>query len=242
MKIYPAIDLIAGQVVRLNQGRFDQQTTYALSPLEVAQDFARRGARFLHLVDLDGARSGAPQQGELLRTIAAASGLKIQAGGGIRTAEHVAQLIEAGVERVVIGSLAIQNEGLTRELFARFGGEHLTLGLDVQLDENGQAMVATHGWREVSALGAEEVLRRYMDCGLQQVLCTDIAKDGMLRGPNFGLYAQLQERFPSLTLLASGGVHASADIARLKREGIGGAIIGKALYEGKLTIEEALSC
>lgn len=240
MKIYPAIDLIGGQVVRLSQGRFDQQTTYGLSPLEVARDFAQRGARYLHLVDLDGARLGAPQQAPLIEAIARESGLKIQAGGGIRTADHVARLLDAGVDRVVIGSLAIQNESLTQQIFERFGGAHITLGLDVQLDRDGCPRVATHGWQELSALAAEDVLGRYP--AAEQILCTDIAKDGMMQGPNFLLYARLQARFPQLTILASGGVQSRADLARLRSDKVGGAIIGKALYEGGLTLEEALSC
>ncbi len=241
MKIYPAIDLIGGQVVRLSQGRFDQKTTYGSDPLAVARAFAESGATYLHIVDLDGAREAAPQQLPLLEKLAQESGLRMQAGGGVRKAEHIEALLQAGVERVVIGSLAIHDQALTQRFFEQFSGDRLTLGLDVQLDAEGVARVATHGWQELSPLTAEEVLKRYLASGLQQVLCTDISKDGMLKGPNFDLYSQLQKQFPSLTFLASGGVRGVSDISQLKAAGIGGAIIGKALYEGGVRLEDVLA-
>jgi phosphoribosylformimino-5-aminoimidazole carboxamide ribotide isomerase len=240
MKIYPAIDLIAGQVVRLSQGRFDEQTTYSSDPFEVARRFEAAGAKYLHIVDLDGAREGYPVQRELIQSLAKGSDVRIQTGGGVRRAQDIEALLEAGVARVVIGSLAIQDPELTTSFFKIFGGEHLTLGLDVQLDAEGTARVATHGWRNVSGIPAVELLTRYSVCGLQEVLCTDISKDGMLLGPNFALYQQLTRLFPDLCLLASGGVRGSEDIRELEAIGMGGAIIGKALYEGQADLSEIL--
>ncbi len=242
MKIYPAIDLIDGKVVRLAQGRFDQQTTYGQAPLEAAQSFVKAGAAYLHVVDLDGARQGQPMQVPLLSSLAAAVPLKLQVGGGVRSMEHVEALISAGIDRVIIGSLALQDPKLTKRLFETFGGEHITLGLDVMLDEAGEPRVATHGWQQVSSISAHEVLDRYLSMGLNQVLCTDISRDGMMKGPNFSLYKTLQTQYPHLCILASGGMHEVGDIRQLKKDGIGGAIIGKALYEGTISLEEALRC
>ncbi len=242
MKIYPAIDLMDGKVVRLAQGRFDQKTTYTQAPLEAAQAFVQEGATYLHVVDLDGARQGQPMQLELLRSLAAEVPLKLQVGGGVRSTDHVQALIDAGVDRVIIGSLAIQDPKLSKRIFESFGGEHITLGLDVMLDANGEAMVATHGWQQVSSVSAHEVLDRFLSIGLSQVLCTDISRDGMMGGPNFALYKKLQAQYPHLCILASGGMHKVSDIKQLKSDRIGGAIIGKALYEGTIQLKEALSC
>ncbi|HYX34003.1 MAG TPA: 1-(5-phosphoribosyl)-5-[(5-phosphoribosylamino)methylideneamino]imidazole-4-carboxamide isomerase [Oligoflexus sp.] len=242
MKIYPAIDLMDGQVVRLAQGRFEDRTTYAKSPFEAAEGFMREGASYLHVVDLDGAREGRPIQVDLLRSLATQVSLKLQVGGGVRTIEHVQALLQAGVERVVLGSLAIQDPGLTKRIFETFGGDHITLGLDVMLDDAGEPRVATHGWQQLSPVSAHEVLDTYLGMGLNQVLCTDIKRDGMMSGPNFALYKTLQRQYPQLCILASGGMHRVADIQQLKADGVGGAIIGKALYEGTISLQEALQC
>lgn len=242
MKIYPAIDLMDGQVVRLAQGRFEERTTYAVSPFDAAMEFVRDGATYLHLVDLDGARQGQPMQLNLLHTLAKEVPLKLQVGGGVRSIEHVHSLLQAGVERVVIGSLAIQDPKLSKRIFETFGGEHITLGLDVMLDDKGEPRVATHGWQQVSSISAHEVLEQYLLMGLSQVLCTDISRDGMMTGPNFSLYQSLQKQYPHLCILASGGMHQLADIQRLKTDQVGGVIIGKALYEGRISLREALQC
>ena len=242
MKIYPAIDLLGGKVVRLQQGRFDATTTYHDDPLKIALNFARQGASYLHIVDLDGARQGQPMQFSLLQSLARAVPLKIQIGGGIRSSAQVAQLLACGIERVVIGSLAVQDPAQTRQLLEEFGGERITLGLDVRLTAAGEPMVATHGWQSQSTVSAHEILDSYLSLGLQQVVCTDISRDGMLSGPNFTLYKSLRERYPQLSLLASGGMHTLDDIRQLRTLDMGGAILGKALYEGTIALEEALSC
>lgn len=242
MKIYPAIDLINGQVVRLAQGRFADKTVYASSPFEIASRFHAEGATYLHVIDLDGAKEGRPMQVELIRDLAREIPLKLQVGGGIRSLDHVQALIEAGVDRVIIGSLAIQDPKLAKRIFETFGGEHITLGLDIMLSEEGHAKVATHGWQEVSSSCAFEVLDRFVSMGLSQVLCTDISRDGMMTGPNFALYRKIQQKFPHICLLASGGMSKQEDLVQLRRDGIGGAIIGKALYEGSIQLKEALLC
>jgi phosphoribosylformimino-5-aminoimidazole carboxamide ribotide isomerase len=242
MKIYPAIDLMDGQVVRLAQGRFEARTTYETSPFDAAQGFVQSGASYLHVVDLDGAREGRPMQLELLRCLAEQVPLKLQVGGGVRTIQDVEALLSAGVDRVVIGSLAIQDPNLTKRIFEKFSGNRITLGLDVMLDEAGEPRVATHGWQQLSSISAQEVLDNFLAMGLNQVLCTDIKRDGMMSGPNFALYQTLQRQYPKLCILASGGMHLLSDIQQLKTEGVAGAIIGKALYEGTISLKEALLC
>ncbi|NRA67543.1 MAG: 1-(5-phosphoribosyl)-5-[(5-phosphoribosylamino)methylideneamino]imidazole-4-carboxamide isomerase [Pseudobacteriovorax sp.] len=239
MKIYPAIDLIQGEVVRLTKGDFKQKTKYHANPLEMARSFSADGASYLHIVDLDGAKAGKPQQTDLIKSICQETPLKIQVGGGIRSAEHVQELIDAGIDRVIIGSLAVKDKQLTKRIFETFSGDRITLGLDILLSDEGVPMVATHGWQEVSNIAAKDLLEEYISVGLNQVLCTDIDKDGMLEGPNFDLYRDLSQSFPDLTILASGGVSNLEQLKKLKQDNVGGAIIGKALYENKISLSEA---
>ena len=242
MKIYPAIDMINGQVVRLTKGLFDQKTVYDNDPISMAKKFEELGCEYLHVVDLDGAKKGEPAQTDLVQQIAQSTNLKLQVGGGVRTSEHVQQLLQSGVDRVIIGSLAVKNIPLTKRIFETFGGDRITLGLDVSMNESGIPMVATHGWQEVSNLSAEDVLNEYLTLGLTQVLCTDISRDGTLTGPNFELYKELSLRFPTVNFLASGGLKSLEQVKALKADQVGGAIIGKAIYEGTLDLKEALLC
>lgn len=241
MRIYPAIDLIDGQVVRLTKGHFDQKTIYNQDPLAVAKGFEHLGSRYLHIVDLDGAKQSAPQQTEIISKIVKETQLKVQVGGGIRKLEHVETLLGLGVDRVIIGSMAVKDRALCSQIMKKFGGERITLGLDVFLKEQG-AMVATHGWQEVSEVRASELIEFYAEFGLSQVLCTDISRDGTLSSPNFELYESLSETYPDLVFLASGGVKTADQIYDLKDRGVGGAIIGKAIYEGTLDLSEVLQC
>ena len=242
MKIYPAIDMMSGKVVRLTKGLFDQKSTYSDDPLKIARSFKEAGAEYLHIVDLDGAKAGRPQQTEIISQIVQECSLKVQVGGGIRKEEDVMKLLKAGAERVIIGSLAVKDMPKTKSFFEIFGGDRITLGLDVMLDEDGQAMVATHGWQELSDLEANSLIEEYQSLGLEQVLCTDISRDGTLSEPNFALYETLSDRFPKITFLASGGMRTTEQVKTLKSAGIGGAIIGKAIYEGTLDLKEALQC
>ncbi|MFW7381862.1 MAG: 1-(5-phosphoribosyl)-5-[(5-phosphoribosylamino)methylideneamino]imidazole-4-carboxamide isomerase [Oligoflexus sp.] len=242
MKIYPAIDLIHGEVVRLTKGDFSQKTVYGQDPVAVAKQFVDAGATYLHMVDLDGAKAGRPIQTPIFTEIVRETNLKLQVGGGIRDASHVKTLLDAGVDRVIIGSLAVKDTALTQHILETFGGERITLGLDVLIDDAGVPLVATHGWQKVSNLSAEKLLTEFVMMGLNQVLCTDISRDGTLTEPNFELYARFKKHFPTVTFLASGGITSVDQIVKLKASNVGGAIIGRALYEGRIDLKEALRC
>lgn len=241
MIIYPAIDLIGGAVVRLNKGDFDQQTTYGTDPISVAKSYAEDGASWLHLVDLDGAKNPGNRQLELITRIIDESGLKVQTGGGIRSADDVAALVNAGASRVVVGSLAVRDFATGKALLDRFGGETICLAADVMptSDASGQISynIALSGWLETSDLSLFDFLGHYAQHGLEHALCTDIARDGMMTGCNRDLYASVKSVFPEIKLQASGGVSKLDDIVGLPTDGV---IIGKALYEGVFSVGEAL--
>lgn len=242
MLLYPAIDLRGGRVVRLTEGRFDQETTYATDPLAVARDYAAAGATWLHVVDLDGAKDPARRQTALIEQLARHSGLRVQAGGGIRHAAQVEALLAAGAQRVVVGSLAVRAPDRVRGWLARFGAEHLILSPDVRLDAAGIPRVAAAGWQESTGVALDDFLHGFLAAGLVHVLCTDISRDGRLTGPNTELYTQVVRRFPTIQLQASGGVASLADLRALRATGAAGAIVGRALYEKKFTLPEALAC
>jgi phosphoribosylformimino-5-aminoimidazole carboxamide ribotide isomerase len=242
MIIYPAIDLRGGQVVRLTEGKFDQQKTYGDDPLAVAKDFKAAGATWLHVVDLDGAKDPAKRQTALVEKIARGCGLRVQTGGGIRDASQIAALLAAGAERVIVGSLAARQPELVRSWLKQFGPEHIILSPDVRLDEAGTPRVAAAGWQESTGVALEDFLNGFLSAGLVHILCTDISRDGKLTGPNSALYAQLVAKFPTLQIQASGGVSSLDDLRVLKTTGSAGAIVGRALYEKKFTLQEALAC
>lgn len=241
MILYPAIDLRGGRVVRLTEGRFDQEKSYGDDPLAVARGFAAAGARWLHLVDLDGAKDPTRRQAALVERIARDSGLSIQTGGGIRDEAQVESLLAAGVARVVVGSLAAKEPARIRDWLARFGPERVVLAPDVRLDAAGTPRVAAFGWQESTGIGLDELLAGFLTAGLVHVLCTDISRDGKLTGPNSALYATVTQRFPSLQVQASGGVSSLDDLRTLKGTGVTGAIVGRALYEKRFTLQEALA-
>ncbi|MBI2511867.1 MAG: 1-(5-phosphoribosyl)-5-[(5-phosphoribosylamino)methylideneamino]imidazole-4-carboxamide isomerase [Opitutae bacterium] len=240
--IYPAIDLRRGRVVRLTEGSFDAEKAYFDDPIAVAREFAAAGSPWLHLVDLDGAKDPAQRQTALVSTIVQACGLRVQSGGGIRDESHVRALLDAGVTRVIVGSLAVKEPELVASWLEKFGPEKIVLALDVRLNAAGVPQVAIAGWRADSGLALNDVLAKFTARGLRHMLCTDISRDGKLTGPNFELYAQLRRDFPALQVQASGGVSSLEDLRRLKREGAPGAIVGRALYENKFTLKEALAC
>jgi len=242
MIIYPAIDLRSGRVVRLNEGRFDQETAYGDNPLAVARGFAAAGALWLHLVDLDGAKDPARRQTALVEKLAHESGLLVQTGGGIRDESQVEALLKAGAQRVIIGSLAVKNPGLVRGWLKHFGAGRIVLAPDVRLEADGTARVAAAGWQESTRLTLDDFLADYLAAGLVHVLCTDISRDGRLTGPNAPLYRRLVEGFPALQIQASGGVSSLDDLRELQAAGAAGAIVGRALYENKFTLAEALAC
>lgn len=242
MKLYPAIDLVAGQAVRLAQGRFEDMTVYDHSPLDLARRYAAAG--HLHIVDLDGAKQGSPAHTELITRLVtelvAATELKIQIGGGIRSQDDVQRLLDAGADRVVIGSLAVKDPEATEVIFGAVGPERVTLAVDVRRDERGVPWVATHGWQKSESLTPYQLIEQYLAQGLQCVLCTDISRDGEMRGPNVELYRDLAGRYGEVAILASGGVSSLDDLRALKDTGAAGAVVGKALLEGVFTIEEAV--
>jgi len=239
--IYPAIDLRGGRVVRLTEGKFDQEKSYGDDPLAVAQGFKAAGATWLHVVDLDGAKDPAKRQTPLVEKLARESDLHVQTGGGIRDEAQVAALLAAGVQRVIVGSLAVRSPNLVRGWLQSFGPEKIILSPDVRLDGAGIPRIAAAGWQETTGVALNDFLTGYLAVGLKHILCTDISRDGKLTGPNSALYAQLVKQFPSLALQASGGVSSLDDLRVLKTTGSAGAIVGRALYENKLTLQEALA-
>lgn len=239
MLIYPAIDLRGGECVRLLHGRFDAVTRYDADPLARLAAFDAAGARWVHIVDLDGAEAGEPRQHDLIARMAAATSVRIQTGGGVRKSEDVSRLLDAGAERVVVGSLAVRQPDTVIEWLDRFGADRLTLALDVRRAE-GVPMVATDGWTRGSGLSLWQALDRLSAGGPSHVLVTEISRDGALEGPDVDLAAEVVRRRPDLVYQASGGVASLADLAALKAAGATGAIVGRALYEGRFTLEEAL--
>ena len=241
--LIPAIDVRNGQVVRLKQGDYQQQTTYPLSPLQQAMQYAEQGAQILHLVDLDAARLGGFSLQQLVADIKQHTALRIQAGGGIRNREQVASVLAAGAERVVIGTLALNQKALVQEWLSEFGIDAITLAFDVRKDEQNQWRCASHGWTELSADTLNDVIDYYFQSsGLRHVLCTDIQRDGLLTGYNQSLYQQLQADWPTLCIQASGGVNSLVDITQVKQLGISGAILGRALLDGTFSLADAMQC
>jgi phosphoribosylformimino-5-aminoimidazole carboxamide ribotide isomerase len=234
MILYPAMDLMAGRVVRLAQGRFDDATTYPADPAQALAAFAAAGATWAHVVDLDGARAGAPVQHDLIARLIADAPLNLQVAGGIRTSEHIARLLEAGAARIVIGSLAVKDPDLVRAFLADYGGDRITLSLDVRILD-GTPQVATAGWTEDSGRSLWDIAALYPEA--RHLLLTDIGRDGMLQGPNFALLEQAAARLPHLAIQASGGISSLEDLTRLRTAG---AIVGKALWEGRIDLAEAL--
>ncbi|WP_100644633.1 1-(5-phosphoribosyl)-5-[(5-phosphoribosylamino)methylideneamino]imidazole-4-carboxamide isomerase [Alteromonas facilis] len=240
--IIPAIDLIDGKVVRLYQGDYQQKTDYAFDPVDVVHDYADQGAKWLHIVDLTGAKDTSKRQLQLIKRMVDTQRMQFQAGGGIRSEADVEQLLSIGVSRVVIGSLAVKEPDLMREWLQRYGGERIVLALDINIDNSGNKLIATHGWQENSGVALDELLNQLLDAGAKHVLCTDISRDGTLQGANHQLYSEMSAQFPTVQWQASGGIGSLSDIEILKPTGVSGVILGRALLEGKFTVEEAIQC
>lgn len=238
MILLPAIDLIDGQCVRLAQGDFARVTTYPLDPLAALAAFAADGADEAHLVDLDGARAREPRQHDLFARLAARSPLTLQVAGGFRTADQVAAMLDAGVGRVVLGSLALDDPATFAALLDRFGPDRLVLALDVRLD-GAVARVATHGWLTDSGRTLDAVLASFPT--IRHLLVTDIARDGMMQGPNVALMRTIADAYPAVALQASGGVAEAADLDRLRDCGAARAVVGKAIWDNRLTVAEGIA-
>ncbi|KRG77679.1 1-(5-phosphoribosyl)-5-[(5-phosphoribosylamino)methylideneamino] imidazole-4-carboxamide isomerase [Stenotrophomonas chelatiphaga] len=240
--VYPALDIREGRVVRLRQGDYAQETRYGDDPLPRAQAFARQGAQWMHLVDLDAARAGGYTLAPLLAQIRQQAGLHVQTGGGVRGREDVQRILQAGASRVVVGSLAVREPDAVIGWLAEFGPERITIALDARQDQDGQWQLPIHGWTENAGVTLDVLAQRYAAAGMRHLLCTDIARDGMLAGPNLDLYRHLAALLPGVAIQASGGIRDVADVAASRAAGCSGAVLGKALLEQRMDLAEALAC
>lgn len=239
MILIPAIDLQAGCCVRLKQGQFEQVTTFDTPPIERAAYFAQLGAKRLHIVDLDGAKFGSMQQLSLICSMQN-TGITVQAGGGIRSLEQAQLCFSAGIRNLVIGSIALTNPELTLQIINEINPQNIILALDIRMIDN-LPVPAIHGWQVTSQSSLWEVVAYYQNYGIEHVLCTDIACDGMMQGPNFTLYQEAITRFPNIAWQASGGIRNQEDLAELDGLGVAAAILGLSLYQGTINIHSALA-
>ena len=236
MQIIPAIDIIEGKCVRLTEGDYAQKKIYNENPLEVAKAFEGIGLMRLHLVDLDGAKAGEVVNWKVLEKIANQTQLKIDFGGGIKTEATLKTVLDTGAKYATLGSLAVKSPEIFQEWIARFGAKVFMLGADVFEEK-----IAIGGWLEKTNITVFDFMKLYMDKGVKQIFCTDIQKDGKLEGPSIELYQKILEQFPSLQLIASGGVSSLDELIELEEIGCSAAIVGKAIYENKITINELAS-
>lgn len=233
MIIFPAIDLYEGKAVRLYKGDYNQMTVYSENPPEIALDFAKSSATHIHIVDLEGAKSGATPNLETVCKIKQASGLFCEIGGGIRSMEVIDRYIDAGIDRVILGTAAVKDEALVKTAVEKYG-EKIAVGVDIK-----DGLVAIKGWTEKSDLSAFEFCEKMQNSGVKTLICTDISKDGAMQGTNIPLYKEMSEKF-ALQIVASGGVSTLEDVRRLREMDLYGAIIGKAYYTGAVNLKEAV--
>ncbi|MBC8035288.1 MAG: 1-(5-phosphoribosyl)-5-[(5-phosphoribosylamino)methylideneamino]imidazole-4-carboxamide isomerase [Chitinophagaceae bacterium] len=233
MEIIPAIDIIDGKCVRLTQGDYQQKTIYNEDPLEVAKQFEDAGLRRLHLVDLDGAKAGAVKNWKVLESIAGKTGMVIDFGGGIKTEPDLKVVFESGAAMATIGSLAVKDETTFTRWLKQYGPEKFLLGADVKNER-----IAVGGWLETTEIWIYDFIENYLRHGINQLFCTDVSKDGKLEGPSTPLYLSIIERFPGLQLIASGGVSSMQDLEDLERAGCKAAIVGKAIYENRISLSQ----
>lgn len=233
MNIFPAIDLVGGKAVRLFKGDYAQMTVYSDCPLEVAKAFEKAGATHIHLVDLEAAKSGIPANLETIRSIAEQTALFIEVGGGIRTMEIARTYLQAGVDRIILGTAAVQDPAFLQQALKEFGAK-VAVGVDLK-----DGMVAIKGWTEKTDQTADAFFGRMEQLGVQTIICTDISKDGAMQGTNRALYKELSQKY-SIDLIASGGVSSMEDIKALRAMDLYGAIIGKAYYVGAIDLEQAI--
>jgi phosphoribosylformimino-5-aminoimidazole carboxamide ribotide isomerase len=233
VRIIPAIDIIDGKCVRLSQGDYAQKTVYNENPLEVAKQFEDAGLRHLHLVDLDGAKARKVINWKVLETIVTNTALKVDFGGGLRTTEDVRKVLECGAAQITAGSIAVSDRDTVLQWLTEFGAERIILGADAK-----DGHIATHGWLDDSGLDVLRFIDDYHSKGIRYVVCTDIAKDGMLQGPSIELYQRILAASKDVNLIASGGVSSIQDLRELKTAGLEAAIVGKAIYEGRITLKE----
>jgi len=233
IRIIPAIDIIDGKCVRLSQGDYDQKKVYSENVVEIARKFEEAGIEHIHVVDLDGAKSKHIVNIKALKEIASETGLEIDFGGGIKTDEDISTAFQNGAKQVTVGSIAVQRPDLFISWLQKYGAERIILGADMK-----DGFISGNGWKEGSTKALIPFLESYVKEGIQYVLCTDISKDGMLQGPSIQLYKDIMTHFPTLKLIASGGVSSMKDIEELDKAGIYAVVTGKAIYENKITLEE----
>ena len=233
MRIIPAIDIIDSKCVRLTQGDYNRKKVYSEDPLEVAREFEAEGIEFLHLVDLDGARDRKVTNWDIVKSICSQTNLTVDFGGGIENKEDIQKLFDLGIKQVNLGSIAVKQPEVVYEWINEFGQEKIIISADVKNE-----MVAISGWQEDSRISVLNLINQYRPKGIQYITCTDINADGMLTGPNLVLYKVLLHQFTDLKLVASGGVSNLADIEKLREVGVDGVIVGKAIYEGQVSIKD----
>ena len=233
IEIIPAIDLIDGRCVRLTQGDYAQTKVYDANPLDMAKRYADSGVRRLHVVDLDGAKAKEPCNLKVLERLANATSLDIEWGGGIKSGDALRQAIDAGANRVICGSVAVDNKELFASWLQQYGAQRVILGADVR-----DGKVSTHGWLKDGGVGVNELIEEFLPFGLSQLICTDISKDGMLQGPDFDFYLALKQTWPGVDVTLSGGVSCMADIVTAAELGLHSVIVGKAIYEGRISLKE----
>lgn len=234
--ILPAIDLIGGRCVRLTQGDYAQQKQYEADPADMVRQYVNCGLHRIHVVDLDGAKAALPQNLDTLRTLAAIEGAAIEWGGGIKTEQALADVFAAGASYAVVGSVAAQKPEMFEAWLKQYGAERMVLGADVK-----QGRVSVNGWQEEVDLTIDQLIDRFVPYGLSQVICTDISRDGMLQGPATELYVRLQQKYPTVDITVSGGISSITDIINLQSHGLRKVIVGKAIYEGRIALNE-LNC
>jgi len=233
MQIIPAIDIIDGKCVRLEQGNYDKITLYHKEPLEVAKKFEDAGLKRLHLVDLDGAKAGSVKNWKVLETVASKTSLIIDFGGGIKTEKDVAIVFDSGAAFATVGSIAVKNEEELVKWLVKFGTDKFLLGADVKNEK-----ITVSGWQEETKIWIYDFIQKYIHQGVKQIFCTEVSKDGKLEGPAVDLYKNIISKFPELFFIASGGVSSVKDLEELRDIGCKGAVVGKAIYEKRITLEE----
>lgn len=233
MIILPAIDIIGGRCVRLSQGDYNQQTQYEATPVDMVKQYVAHGFKRIHVVDLDGAKTSYPQNLDTLSELAAVPGAEIEWGGGIKSVEALGAVLDAGAKYAVVGSVAAKQPELFEQWLRMFGPERIVLGADVR-----EGRVAVNGWQEDMDVTIDDLVDRFLKYGLSQVICTEISRDGMLQGPATELYVRLQKKYPEVDFTVSGGISSMADIHALKAAHLRRVIVGKAIYEGRITLDE----
>lgn len=233
MIILPAIDIIGGRCVRLSQGDYNLQTQYEATPVDMVKQYVAHGFKRIHVVDLDGAKTSCPQNLDTLSELAAVPGAEIEWGGGIKSVEALGKVLDAGAKYAVVGSVAAKQPELFEQWLRMFGPERIVLGADVR-----EGRVAVNGWQEEMDVTIDDLVDRFLKYGLSQVICTEISRDGMLQGPATELYVRLQKKYPKVDFTVSGGISSMADIHALKAAHLRRVIVGKAIYEGRITLDE----